>query len=317
MLKLGVIGTGWITKQFVDAAAATKAYTLTAVYSRHQESAQAFIDQTAPATAYTKMDDFLGSDVDVVYIASPNSLHASQALAALDAGKHVIVEKPLVATAMEFEKLDEALRKKPSLYLFEAARHVYEHNFQVVDQFTHHHPIDGATLTYMKYSSKYDAFLAGKLPNVFNPEFSGGALIDLGIYLFYDAVAWFGVPDNAVYLPHFLKSGVDGDGVARLDYDQFAVTLITGKTTNSFLPSEIYSGKQTLTMDNAAELETIKLDDQVLSTEKLANPMEAEAAYFAKAITGHDRNAFDKAWQLAKEVHQVMSILRTSANLDF
>lgn len=111
MLKLGVIGTGWITKQFVDAAAATKAYTLTAVYSRHQESAQTFIDQTAPATAYTKMDDFLGSDVDVVYIASPNSLHASQALAALDAGKHVIVEKPLVATAMEFEKLDEALRK--------------------------------------------------------------------------------------------------------------------------------------------------------------------------------------------------------------
>ena len=253
----------------------------------------------------------------MVYIASPNSLHASQALAALDAGKHVIVEKPLVATAMEFEKLDEALRKKPSLYLFEAARHVYEHNFQVVDQFTHHHPIDGATLTYMKYSSKYDAFLAGKLPNVFNPEFAGGALMDLGIYLVYDAVAWFGVPDNAVYLPHFLKSGVDGDGVARLDYDQFAVTLITGKTTNSFLPSEIYSGKQTLTMDNAAELETIKLDDQVLSTEKLANPMEAEAAYFAKAITGHDRNAFDKAWQLAKEVHQVMSILRTSANLDF
>ncbi len=45
--------------------------------------------------------------------------------------------------------------------------------------------------------------------------------------------------------------------------------------------------------------------------------MEAEAAYFAKAITGHDRNAFDKAWQLAKEVHQVMSILRTSQILIF
>lgn len=58
MLKLGVIGTGWITKQFVDAAAATKAYTLTAVYSRHQESAQAFIDQTAPATAYNQNGRF-------------------------------------------------------------------------------------------------------------------------------------------------------------------------------------------------------------------------------------------------------------------
>lgn len=72
-----------------------------------------------------------------------------------------------------------------------------------------------------------------------------------------------------------------------------------------------------LSASNAAELETVKLGDQVLSKEKLANPMEAEAAYFAKAIVGKDRNAFDKAWQLAKEVHQVMSILRTSANLDF
>ena len=72
MLKLGVIGTGWITKQFVAAAMATKAYQLTAVYSRHQESAQSFIDSTAPATAYTTMDAFLGSDIDVVYIASPN-----------------------------------------------------------------------------------------------------------------------------------------------------------------------------------------------------------------------------------------------------
>ncbi|PLC31959.1 gfo/Idh/MocA family oxidoreductase, partial [Lacticaseibacillus rhamnosus] len=124
-------------------------------------------------------------------------------------------------------------------------------------QFTNHHPIDGATLAYMKYSSKYDAFLAGQWPNFFNPESAGGALIDQGIYLVYDSLAWFGVPDNSVYLPHFLKSGVDGEGGARLVSDQLAVTLSKGKTTNSFLPDEIYSGKQTLTMDNAAELDTI------------------------------------------------------------
>lgn len=73
-------------------------------------------------------------------------------MAALDAGQHVIVEKPLVDTAMEFEKLDEALRQKPSLYLFEAARHVYEQHLLVVDTFTQLLPIDGESLTYMKYS---------------------------------------------------------------------------------------------------------------------------------------------------------------------
>lgn len=60
----------------MDAAAATKAYTLTAVYTRLLESALAYFDTTAPDTAYTQMDDFLGSDVDVVYIARLYSLHA-------------------------------------------------------------------------------------------------------------------------------------------------------------------------------------------------------------------------------------------------
>lgn len=59
-------------------------------------------------------------------------------------------------------------------------------------------------MTYMKYLLKYELFLAGKCSNVFNPELLGGLLMDLGIYLVYELVAWFGVSDNAVYLPHFL-----------------------------------------------------------------------------------------------------------------
>nr|WP_225353605.1 Gfo/Idh/MocA family oxidoreductase [Lacticaseibacillus sharpeae] len=177
MLRLGIIGTNWITAQFVAAARETGEYSLTAIYSRREETAQKFADETrANAELFTNLTAFFASPAfDVVYIASPNSLHAAQAVQALNAGKNVIVEKPMVTNIKQMAGIDAALKANPHLFIFEAARHIYEDNFQRVSKFTHTHPISGATLTYMKYSSKYDAFLSGKNPNVFTTTFDGGA----------------------------------------------------------------------------------------------------------------------------------------------
>lgn len=229
MLRLGVIGTNWITKQFVEAAVGTAQYTLAAVYSRHEDTAQAFIADTAPAKAFVDMATFLASDIDVVYIASPNSLHAHQTVQALNAGKHVIVEKPMVTHPSQLAAIQAALDAHPEAMVFEAARHLYDPNFQVITNYLFTHHISGASLNYMKYSSRFDAYLAGEQPNIFTTKFAGGALMDLGIYLVYAAVAWFGKPQRATYLPHLLASGVDGDGVAQLDYKDFDVVLRMGK----------------------------------------------------------------------------------------
>lgn len=82
MQKLGIIGTNWITGQFVNAARDAEAFKLTAVYSRTEEKADQFkTDYTAPdANTYTTLDGFFESrDFETVYIASPNSLHFKQA----------------------------------------------------------------------------------------------------------------------------------------------------------------------------------------------------------------------------------------------
>ncbi|MHA3066480.1 Gfo/Idh/MocA family protein [Lacticaseibacillus saniviri] len=322
MLRLGVIGTNWITAQFIDAAYKQEAYQLNAIYSRHEATAQALADKVGvKATIYTDLDAFFASDLDVVYIASPNSLHAPQTIQALAAGKHVIVEKPLAVNLKQLAAVNEAVQAHPDLMVFEAARHIYDANFKRINEFVATNDVSGATLSYMKYSSRYDAVLAGETPNVFSRQFGGGALMDLGIYLVYAAVAWFGVPNRATYQAKMLNTGVDGDGVMRLSYPDFDVTLITGKTKNSELTSEIYVGRDTLAFDQVGEIHHLTLKTETETTDLsqpiFDNPMEAEAKAFAEAIETNDREAFKKAWTLANSVHQVMGQLRQSAGLHF
>ncbi|KRM87394.1 Gfo/Idh/MocA family protein [Lacticaseibacillus thailandensis] len=323
MLRLGIIGTNWITKQFIDAAQGTGRFELTAVYSRRLAKAQEFAAQYEQEVGlFDDLHAFFSSpDFDVVYIASPNSLHAQQTLAAVNAGKHVIVEKPMVANVADFDALDAAMAAHPDVFVFEAARHIYEDNFHRVRQFVDSHEVTGATLVYMKYSSRYDAYLAGKEPNVFTTKFAGGAMMDLGVYLVYAAIGWFGVPTHATYLPTMLQSGVDGTGVMHLSYPDFDVNMICGKTTQSYLPSEIYFGKDTLRLDAPESITQMDFTTPE-GTAQLAgpqedNPMAPEAAFFGDTITSGDHAAAARQLQLARQVHQVMTDMRLAAGVKF
>ncbi|MFC6171437.1 Gfo/Idh/MocA family protein [Loigolactobacillus jiayinensis] len=324
MLKLGIIGTNWITEQFIQAALATGNYELTTVYSRHQEKAQALADKYQASETFTEIDRFFAEgQFEVVYIASPNSLHFQQAKLAIAADKHVIVEKPAFSNPTEMANITALLSNKPNLFLFEAARHVHEPNFKAVQTAIQQlDKVQGAVLTYMKYSSRYDQFLAGKEPNIFSPRFSGGALQDLGVYVVYDAVSWFGVPKALNYYASLLPNGVDGRGTAILRYADFDVTLIIGKNATSYLPSEIYGLHETLSLDdNAADLQTVTLHQgdktTVLSTPPLDNPMIPEAADYYRIITENDRDAAAAAGQLSRQVNQVLYDLRRSAGIVF
>lgn len=320
-MLLGTIGTNWITKQFIEAAELTGQLQLAAVYSRHADTGASLVDAFGHGQVYTNMQAFLASDVDVVYIASPNALHAQQAIAAINAGKHVLVEKPLVTHPSQLADLQHALDAHPEVMLFEAMRQLYDPNFAVIKDVIAKHPVSGATLTYMKYSSRYDAYLAGENPNIFTTKFAGGALMDLGVYLVGSAVAWFGKPQSATYLPHLLASGVDGDGVARLAYPDFDVVLRMGKTTNAYTRSEIYFGRDTLSFDSPGELNDLRWlatdQTQQLSVPHADNPMVEEANFFARVLSEHDTAAFQRQWTLAKQIHTVMGDLRQGTDLIF
>ncbi|EOR84309.1 Gfo/Idh/MocA family protein [Latilactobacillus sakei] len=327
MQKLGIIGTNWITGQFVNAARDAEAFKLTAVYSRTEEKADQFkTDYTAPdANTYTTLDGFFESrDFETVYIASPNSLHFKQAKQAIEAGKNVIVEKPAFSNPDEMADMIAILADHPDQFLFEAARQIHEANFKIVQDAIAKLPsINGATLSYMKYSSRYDAVLAGEEPNIFSPHFSGGALQDLGVYVVYAALSWFGQPITVDYQAEMLPTKVDGKGVATLHYPDYDVTLIFGKTVDSYLTSEIYGGQSTIVLDNAGTIGQVDLYEDggqkitSLGEQSLANPMMAEAATFATIIANHDTKRYHELLQLSQSVNAVLYQLRQSAGIQF
>lgn len=328
MLNLGIIGTNWITNQFVDAAIETGDYQLKGVYSRKLEQAQAF---GAPYQATIFEDDLEAfaqhPELDVVYIASPNSLHFQQALTLMKAKKHIIVEKPMFSNPTEW-KAAAKVAKENQVFMLEAARHIHEPNFAIVkNEIEKLATIEGATFTYMKYSSRYDQVLEGAEPNIFSPKFSGGALSDLGVYSVYAAVGWFGVPESCHYFAKKIATGVDGMGTIILSYPTFNVTLITGKMVQSYLPSEIYSLDKTILMDGVNAISSIEVIDwkqdekEQIAKAPQKNPMVDEARAFAKVIqapeVAENQAQYQKWLTLSQEVNHVLKALRDDAGIVF
>ena len=106
----GIIGSsGWADTTFGPAIAGADGAELRAVLSSSQAKADAYCEKHEVAKGYCSLDAFLDDpSVDAVWIASPNYLHAAQAVAALKAGKHVLCEKPLALTPAECESMIEA-----------------------------------------------------------------------------------------------------------------------------------------------------------------------------------------------------------------
>ena len=166
--------------------------------------------------------------MDAVYIAVPNLQHARYARVALEAGKHVIVEKPMAVTAAETEEL-AALAQRKRLFLFEAMTTQYQPNYAKLRELL---PRVGTVrmvqCSFSQYSSRYDAFCAGQTPPVFDPLCAGGALMDLGVYNVSYIVGLFGEPNKAVYAAN-MERNIDTSGVLMMDYSGFKAVSLAAK----------------------------------------------------------------------------------------
>lgn len=325
MLKLGIIGTGWISSSFVEAAHLTKKYSLEAVYSRNLESAVSFTEDFDDVELYDDLDDFFKHDLDIVYIASPNAIHFEQAKAAILAGKNIIVEKPAFSNPRELTEIIR-LSDENNVLFFEAARNIHEKSFETINLFLADKKIVGADFTYSKYSSKMPALLAGKLPNKFNSKFSGGLLADLGVYLLYAAIYWFDKPQFACYDAVILPSGVDISGIGSLDYGDFKVAIKCAGNLTSYLSCEIYTDQGTLILDGVHAITSAKFikydgSKEVLKITPPKHTLYDEAFHFAEIIETKSTPAahalYKSLHQLAQDVSETSYMMRQSAGIVF
>lgn len=275
MLRFATIGTSTITRHLADAVAAVDGAEINCVYSRDAGRAADFARMLdVPRWASDLAAMLALPTVDAVYVASPNSVHFGQAMAAIRAGKHVLVEKPAVPTAAEW---DELVREAAAagVVVLEAIRTEYDPGLDAVrDALPLLGPIRRVSLRYEKRSARYDLVLAGQAVNMFDPAMAGGALLDLGVYCAHALISLFGPPRAVRAAAVTLPSGVIGAGTALAGYPGFVADLSYSKITTSVLPSEIQGENASLLIDHIASARslTIAFPDGTTQDRTLADP---------------------------------------------
>ncbi|MET9736436.1 Gfo/Idh/MocA family oxidoreductase [Streptomyces sp. NPDC006458] len=178
-LNWGVIAPGWIAAYFVEALQKYTEQKVVAVGSRDAGRARAFADRFGIPAAYGSYAELVEDDaVDIVYVASPHSGHFEQALQAIEAGRHVLVEKAFTRNAHEAEQLIEAARER-GVFLMEAMWTRFLPHIDVVRQV-----LDSGLLgeVHTVIADHGQPMTPEVQHRHFAPELAGGALLDLGIY---------------------------------------------------------------------------------------------------------------------------------------
>lgn len=324
MLNFATIGTGWITESFIKAASESKQLQLIGVYSRTEEKARQLANTYNAPYFWTDLEEMAASqEIEVVYIASPNSVHFEQAITFLKNKKHVICEKPIFSNTAELEEA-YLTAEENGVYLFEAIRNIHTPNFKIVKEQLHlAGKLRSTVLPYIQYSSRYDLFLQGEEPNIFSAKYSGGTLVDLGVYPLYLAVGLFGEPGKVTYHPVMLRSGVDGSGTLILEYEDFVCTILSSKISHSVLPCEIHGERGTFVLEDAAPISEIKFIDshtkesQILSVKQEKHDMIYECINIAKIIETRNEQEYKRLINWSEIVLSITEEARKQNNIIF
>ncbi len=321
MIKYATIGTSFIAEQFVTGANATGRLQLGAVYSRKNDTGVAFAKKFGCDRVYTSLDELANdSEIQAVYVASPNSCHAEQTEFLLNAGKHIICEKPITTSAAEYKRLKTLADQKGLIYI-EAMIPLYNTSrSRIKSAIGEIGNIAMAKIDYCQRSSRYDRFMSGEHVNIFDMSLFAGTLMDLGVYCVYAAIDLFGMPNNIKASASFLGNGADGSGVAIFEYDNFSVSLTYSKTGQSIAPTEIVGDSGSVIMETAVYYQDAYLVKQGNKTPLFDNVsketlMGYEAMALCDFIEGKQLNEYELNSKICADVHTCMDKIKQEANI--
>ncbi len=219
-LRWGILGTGNIANQFADGIngiAGPHRSVLAAVGSRTAASAGAFAEKHRISSAHDSYDALLDDDrVDAIYLSLPNSLHHEWAIKCIEAGKHVLCEKPISVTAAEADEMFDCAQR---------------HGKLLVEAFMYRsHPLTHAVLDAVRSGAVGEVRLIRTSfcyrtkqidGNVrFDPDLAGGALMDIGCYCLSFARLIAGGEPTAMHATAVMhERGVDENVAGTLAFD--------------------------------------------------------------------------------------------------
>lgn len=316
------VGTGAITRSMLAEFARSPILRCAAICSRSEEKGRAMADDFGIEKVYTSLDEMLRDpDIELVYVASPNSMHYAQTKACLEAGRHVICEKPFTPTLAEAEEL-VALAKKKGLFLFEAITTAHHPHYPVIrSRIPELGKLKLVMCSFCQFSSRYPALMAGKIAPVLDPAYKGGALMDLNLYNIHFAVGLFGAPEEVRYYPNLHTNGVDTSGVLILEYPGFLCQCVAAKDCGGQNSVQLLGdGGSIRITPGAGNLQWVQIDIRGREPERLAVEEEQwyhEVQDISRIIAAGDYGACYAGLETTLKVVEVLEKARRSGGLGF
>lgn len=236
MISIAIAGTGMIVKEILPVLSELEQINITALCGtkRSETTIMELCNNFSIAYEYTDYELMIKDiadrkiRVDAVYIATPNNLHYDMAMAAINKGINVFLEKPFVSSYSDAVRLIENARKK-KVFLLEAISNQYLPIYKALrNALPKVGQIKYVECNFSQYSSKFDRFAAGEYFRVFDLECDGGVLMDLNVYNIHMVAGLFGEPLKVNYLPNMMRN-VDTSGVLTLSYPDFTSCCVAAK----------------------------------------------------------------------------------------
>ena len=223
LIRWGVIGPGRAAVRFGQGLAAVPNAVLTSVWGRSTERAHAYAQQFRLQNVAVSINELLASPIDAVYVATHPDTHAELSIASLNAGKHVLCEKPSALNVRQLEAVLDAAHDSDRLFM-EALKPPFFPLYRKLRAHLAEDPIGPIGFVRAGHS---DSTLAADYPLHFR-ELGGGGILGIGPYEAFLALDWLGDLKRMQTLGRLSPAGVDSFAIFQTEHERGMAQLHTG-----------------------------------------------------------------------------------------
>ncbi|MGJ8733965.1 MAG: Gfo/Idh/MocA family protein [Cellulophaga sp.] len=316
----GIVGLGNIAEKFAKDLALVNTGKLVSISSRSKTKGQDFAAKHNVKNSYNNAQDLFNcADVDVVYIATPHTLHKELSVMAMNSGKHVLCEKPMGVNTKQVKNMIAASVKN-NVFLMEALWSRFLPSIQKVKQIVNAKEL--GEISYIKSDFAFYGLDRAEESRLLNPNLAGGSLLDIGIYPVFLAYLLLGKPNEIIATANFYKTGVEKQVSIIFKYDKAQAHLYSALTANTEASSEIAGDKGLLKLEtrwHEAEGYYIEKsrEKEYFKTPKLGVGYTYEIEEVHKCITNNQIES--KLWshQNSLDLIQLLDQIREKTNIVF
>ncbi|HLY04675.1 MAG TPA: Gfo/Idh/MocA family oxidoreductase [Rhizomicrobium sp.] len=223
VVRWGVIGPGRAGSRFAEGLTAVEGATLGAVWGRTAEHARAYAAKFGVPQACESLDALLASGIDAVYVATHPDSHGELCIKALEAGKHVLCEKPAALNERQVAAVVGMARDRGVLFM-EAMKPPF---FPLYRRLREHLEADPIGQVGFVRAGHCDSSRAPDYPLHF-PELGGGSIMGIGPYEAFLAIDWLGKFQRSQTMGRVTEAGVDSLALFQTEHERGMAQLHTG-----------------------------------------------------------------------------------------